>query len=119
MSDVIASLPTRVHAQRLGRTAITRDDVDGGANMAMLAVQAGSRCWDTDHTARGPVRSAPLSRFATANLAAAPTLSPAVSHQDGADLTKVEAFRRTLRREAEGAGAPVIDMWGMICTAAL
>lgn len=121
MSDVIASPSTRIHAlrrgvdidalaARLGRTTITREDVDGSAAPGAPAAPAApdaTRYWDVDHAAHGPVRVEPLGRIdrvAAANLSAAQALIPAVTHHDRADLTEVEAFRATLRAEAAAAG---------------
>lgn len=117
--EVIASPSTRIHAlrrgvdlealaRRLGRSAIAREDVDaqeGGA--AAPAPEDPRRFWEVDHAAHGPVRTEPLSRHArlsAANLAAALALIPAVTHHDRADLTEVEAFRRSLGPEAEARG---------------
>lgn len=121
MSDVIASPSTRIHAlrrgvdidalaARLGRTTITREDVDGSAAPGVPAAPAApdaTRYWDVDHAAQGPVRVEPLGRIdrvAAANLSAAQALIPAVTHHDRADLTEVEAFRAMLRAEAAAAG---------------
>jgi len=121
MSDVIASPSTRIHAlrrgvdidalaARLGRTTITREDVDGSAAPGAPAAPAApdaTRYWDVDHAAHGPVRVEPLGRIdrvAAANLSAAQALIPAVTHHDRADLTEVEAFRAALRAEAAAAG---------------
>ena len=123
MSGAIASPSTRIHAlrrgvdidalaARLGRTTITREDVDGSAAAGPTlgpapATSDATRYWDVDHAAHGPVRIAPLSRMdrvAAANLSAAQALIPAVTHHDRADLTAVEAFRASFRAEAAAAG---------------
>lgn len=127
MSDVIASPSTRIHAlrrgvdidalaARLGRTTITREDVDGSAAPGAPAAPAApdaTRYWDVDHAAHGPVRVEPLGRIdrvAAANLSAAQALIPAVTHHDRADLTEVEAFRAALRAEAAAAGVKLTTL---------
>lgn len=128
MGEVIASPSTRIHAlrrgvdldalaARLGRTTITRDDIDQipGAAPATAPAPApdASRYWDVDHAAHGPVRIEPLTRFdrvAAANLAAAQAMIPAVTHHDRADLTAIEAFRASLRPEAAEAGVKLTTL---------
>jgi pyruvate dehydrogenase E2 component (dihydrolipoamide acetyltransferase) len=132
MKEVIASPSTRVHAlqrgvdikvlaARLGRTTVTREDVDQslqfGAALpsgpAHPAAAGASRYWDVDHTVYGPVRMEPLSRFdrvAASNLAAAHAIIPAVTHHDRADLTEIESFRASLRQEAMAAGVKLTTL---------
>jgi len=60
-----------------------------------------------DHLQFGPVSEEPMSRFAqvaAANMAAAQALIPAVTHHDRADMSAVEAFRKSMRPEAEVRG---------------
>jgi pyruvate dehydrogenase E2 component (dihydrolipoamide acetyltransferase) len=93
-------------AQDLGRTSLTRDDLEGGAKAA--AASAGDTSyWDVDHSQYGPVTEEPMSRFAqvaSANLAAANVLIPQVTHHDRADVSAVEAFRKHLKPEAQARG---------------
>lgn len=123
MAEVIASPSTRILAlrrgvdldalaARLGRSTITREDVEGGTQAAAAAPDA-TRYWDVDHAAHGPVTVKPLSRFArvaAANLSAAQTLIPAVTHHDRADLTELEAFRASLRAEAQAVGVKLTTL---------
>ena len=123
MAEVIASPSTRILAlrrgvdldalaARLGRSTITREDVEGGTQAAAVASDA-ARYWDVDHAAHGPVTVEPLSRFArvaAANLSAAQAMIPAVTHHDRADLTEVEAFRASLRGEAQAAGVKLTTL---------
>jgi len=119
MSEVIVSPSTRIHAlrrgvdidalaARLGRTTITRDDLDRIDGPAPTPSGPDpTRYWDVDHAAHGPVRIEPLTRFdrvAAANLAAAQALIPAVTHHDRADISAVEDFRASLRAEPATAG---------------
>jgi len=127
MSDnhVIASPATRAHAgrhgvdldevaRRTGRTAIAREDVDrhlaGTGAPAGPAAPSGAdptRYWAVDHAAHGPVRAEPMPRLAqvaAANLAAAHTVIPAVTHHDRADMRAVEALRARLKAEAGQRG---------------
>jgi len=115
MTDIIASPSTRrlarekdvdidALAKRLGRTTIAPEDLDrrSGAEQA-----ADTALWDVDHAQYGAVSDEPMSRFAQVaarNMAAAQSLIPAVTHHDRADVTAMEAFRHSLRSEAEGRG---------------
>ena len=110
MSEVIASPSVRrlaaergvdlaELAARLGRTTLGREDVIGTA-VAASAGGASPRC--VDHAAWGPVSEEPMSRpaqLAAANLAAANTAIPAVTHHDSADVSRIERLRATLRAE--------------------
>jgi pyruvate dehydrogenase E2 component (dihydrolipoamide acetyltransferase) len=117
----IASPSTRAYAGRkgvdidalaaeIGRESIAREDVDrklSGKSPAPVAGSGQSRYWEVDHSAYGPVAEEPMSRFAqvaSANMAAAQVLIPAVTHHDRADMTAVEAFRKSLRGEAAERG---------------
>ncbi len=98
-------------ARELGRQEITRADVEAkasGAQPASRPAGQGARAyWDVDHRQYGPVEATATTRFdriAAANLAAAQALIPAVTHHDRADVTEIEAFRRSLRPEAEARG---------------
>lgn len=122
MTSVIASPATRALAGRkgvdidalateLGRESIAREDVERKAAGASApnagASQRAAAYWEVDHAAFGPVSHEPLSRFAqvaAANMAAAQTLIPAVTHHDRADMRAVEAFRAKLKPEAEAQG---------------
>ncbi|MCT8974602.1 2-oxo acid dehydrogenase subunit E2 [Microbaculum marinisediminis] len=110
MSDVVASPSVRARAREtgidlerlardLGRQTITREDLDGGK-----AAAGATSYWDVDHAQYGPVTEQPMSRFAqvaAANMAAAQALIPAVTHHDRADVSAVEAFRTSLKAEAQ------------------
>ncbi|RBI87470.1 dihydrolipoamide acetyltransferase [Rhodosalinus halophilus] len=120
MADVIASPSVRKRAAErgvdlaalardLGRETIGQEDITGAApaGPAAGAPAADTSHWEVDHAAWGPVREAPMSRFARVaaqNLAAAQALIPAVTHHDRADLTGVEAFRARVREEARAEG---------------
>lgn len=117
MTDVIASPSVRQLAAqkgidledlstRLGRTTIGREDLEGGSRAAP-AQPDGTGYWDVDHGAFGPVRQEPLTRFdqiAAANLGAANTYIPQVTHHDSADISALEAFRKSLRDEGAARG---------------
>jgi pyruvate/2-oxoglutarate dehydrogenase complex dihydrolipoamide acyltransferase (E2) component len=123
--DIIASPATRAHAarqgvdlealaRRTGRTTLAREDVDGttGATGDSAAGPAApsadqTRYWAVDHAQYGPVRDEAMGRMAqlaAANLSAAHTLIPSVTHHDRADMRAVEAFRARLKPEAQARG---------------
>ncbi|MGG7643411.1 2-oxo acid dehydrogenase subunit E2 [Rhodovulum sp. YNF3179] len=118
MSDVIASPSVRKRAleqgvdlddlaRKLGRETIAREDLDGAAPAAGAAPAGDRSYWEVDHAAYGPVTEEPMSRFARVaaqNLAAAQALIPAVTHHDRADVSAVEALRKSLRGEAGARG---------------
>jgi pyruvate dehydrogenase E2 component (dihydrolipoamide acetyltransferase) len=94
-------------ARELGRERLNESDIrmkiDGGAS----AKTSSKNYWDVDHAAYGPVEEEPLSRFAKIaadNLSAAQQQIPAVTHHDRADMTAVEAFRKSLASEAKERG---------------
>jgi pyruvate dehydrogenase E2 component (dihydrolipoamide acetyltransferase) len=120
--DIIASPATRAHAARqgvdladlaraTGRESIAREDVDkhlsgGGAAPAAAGPDA-SRYWAVDHTAHGTTVVEPMPRMAqvaAANLSAAHSLIPSVTHHDRADMRGVEAVRTRLKAEATERG---------------
>lgn len=118
MTDIIASPATRrlarekdvditALANRLGRTTIGPEDIDGTAQAAQAGPAGDTAYWDVDHSLHGPVTDQPMSRFAqlaARNLAAAQALIPAVTHHDRADVSAVEALRKSLRPEAQARG---------------
>ena len=119
MSDVIAAPSVRALALKkgidiealardLGRTTIAREDLEAGATAAPSAAPAGDTSyWDVDHAQYGPVTEEPMSRFAQVaakNLAAANSLIPQVTHHDRADVTAIEALRKSLKPEAQARG---------------
>lgn len=118
MTAAIASPSTRALAGRkgididaladeLGRETIAKEDLDRKGDGAAAAPSAGTGYWDVDHAAFGPVSEEPMSRFAqvaSANLAAAQALIPAVTHHDRADMGAVEAFRAAMKEEAAARG---------------
>jgi pyruvate dehydrogenase E2 component (dihydrolipoamide acetyltransferase) len=125
--DIIASPATRAHAARQGvdieevakasgRANIAREDVDrhlGGGGTAAPATQSApgapdpQRYWAVDHAAHGPVRDEAMPRLAqvaAANLGAAHSLIPSVTHHDRADMRGVEGARARLKAEAMERG---------------
>lgn len=97
-------------AKDTGRTMIAREDIDrylsGGS--APTAAAHGSadptQYWQVDHAAFGTVQVEPLSRMAqvaSANLGAANTMIPQVTHHDRADMRAVDRMRRAHAEEAE------------------
>ena len=86
-------------ALQLGRETIAREDILGGSTPAP---GAGAQYWQVDHAEYGPVTTEPLSRMAklaAANLTAAAQIIPAVTHHDSADVSRIEALRKTLKTE--------------------
>jgi pyruvate dehydrogenase E2 component (dihydrolipoamide acetyltransferase) len=118
MTAAIASPSTRALAGRkgididaladeLGRETIAKEDLDRKAGDKPSAAADGTSYWDVDHSAFGPVTEEPMSRFAqvaSANLAAAQALIPAVTHHDRADMSAIESFRATLKEEGRARG---------------
>ncbi|WP_346908347.1 2-oxo acid dehydrogenase subunit E2 [uncultured Roseibium sp.] len=120
MNTVIASPSVRALAARkgidladlgrtLGRETLAREDVEGAGGKVPVASQTAGDAsyWEIDHSQYGPVRAEPMSRFAQVaakNLAAANALIPQVTHHDEADVSTVEAFRKSLKDEASEAG---------------
>lgn len=116
MTDVIAApsvralaaekgIDLRQLARDLGRTTLAREDLTRDKPAAAPA--GDTSYWEVDHAAFGPVSEEPVSRFAqvaTANLAAANALIPQVTHHDQADISALEAFRASLKPEAEARG---------------
>ncbi|WP_068415699.1 2-oxo acid dehydrogenase subunit E2 [Labrenzia sp. OB1] len=97
----------------LGRRTLAREDVEaavsGSKPGAGLPASGPDHAtfWDVDHSAYGPIREEPMSRFARVsarNLAAANALVPQVTHHDEADTGAIEAFRKTLKVEAAENG---------------
>lgn len=126
--ETIASPSTRRLAQELGvdldalaaergDPEITRQSVLVKAGKApapaatpVAAPAAGIDYWDVDHRRYGPVEDRPMSRIdlvAAANLAAASSRIPSVTHHDRADMTAVELARKTIAQEAASAGTKV------------
>ncbi|WP_138423409.1 2-oxo acid dehydrogenase subunit E2 [Maritimibacter alexandrii] len=116
MSDTIASPSTRrlareqgvdidALARKLGRTTISAEDISGSARPAASA--GDTSYWDVDHGQYGPVTKEPMSRFAqvaSKNLAAAQALIPAVTHHERADVSAIEALRKSWKAEAQARG---------------
>ncbi|TNF19638.1 MAG: dihydrolipoamide acetyltransferase [Rhodobacteraceae bacterium] len=114
MTDVIAAPSVRALAaqkgidlatlaRELGRTTLAREDLERSPE----APAGDSALWQVDHGAFGPVREEAMSRFArlaASNLAAANALIPQVTHHDQAEIAALEAFRASLRAEAEARG---------------
>lgn len=97
-------------AAEIGRESIAREDVErklSGESPAPATDGGHARYWDVDHAEYGPVSEEPMSRFAqvaAGNMAAAQALIPAVTHHDRADITAVEAFRKSMKAEAAERG---------------
>ena len=118
MTNVIASPAVRAYAgqkgvdldeiaRATGRTTLAREDVDSHVAGAALSPSDAATYWAVDHATWGPVREEPLSRtarVAAANLGAANSMIPQVTHHDRADMRAVERFRDTLRSEAAARG---------------
>ena len=86
-------------AVRLGRQTIVREDILGSCAPAPSASNA-VQFWEVDHGKWGPVTTEPMNRMAqvaSANLTAAQQLVPSVTHHDSADVTRIEALRRSLK----------------------
>ena len=123
MGEVIASPAVRALAARkgvdlealaarLGRTTLGREDVEGTA-VAAAGGDDPRAYWAVDHAQYGPVTEEPLSRVALVaakNLSAANALIPQVTHHDEADVSAVEAFRASLKREAAAKGVKVTGL---------
>jgi pyruvate dehydrogenase E2 component (dihydrolipoamide acetyltransferase) len=93
-------------AAELGQTSVSASDVMRKANGGQPAA-SGVQFWDVDHSLYGPGEWVELSKFnqlAAANLAAAQSLIPAVTHHDRADVSAVENFRKSLAGEARERG---------------
>ncbi|WP_120634577.1 2-oxo acid dehydrogenase subunit E2 [Ruegeria sp. EL01] len=126
MNSVIASPSTRALAGRegvdinelaseLGRETIAKEDIIRKASGTPLpsSAPAGAEYWNVDHSAYGIITEEPISRIAqvaAANLAAAQTLIPAVTHHDRADMTMVERFRPSLKDEAAARGVKLTGL---------
>jgi pyruvate dehydrogenase E2 component (dihydrolipoamide acetyltransferase) len=125
MAEVIASPAVRALAARkgvdlealaarLGRTTLGREDVEGTAGGPVAATGEDPRAyWAVDHAQYGRVTEEPLSRLALVaakNLGAANALIPQVTHHDEADVSAVEAFRGSLKREGEAKGVKVTGL---------
>jgi len=123
MSDIIASPSVRTkarergidleqRAKQLGRTHITLDDLSNTVPMGTGSSDHG-KYWDVDHAQYGPVTDEPTSRFAqvaSANLGAANAMIPQVTHHDQADVSQIEAFRKSLKSEAAERGIKVTGL---------
>lgn len=118
MTDIIAPPSVRALAREkgidleklasdLGRKNIVREDLDSGKPIAAKASAGDTSYWDVDHSLYGTVTEEPLSRFArvaAANLAAAQTMIPAVTHHERASIDAIEAWRKELKPEAQARG---------------
>lgn len=94
-------------AGELGRERLNESDIRTKIDGVQPSKAAGKNYWDVDHAAYGAVEEEPLSRFAKVaadNLSAAQTQIPAVTHHDRADMSAVEAFRKSLAGEAKERG---------------
>lgn len=95
-----------------GRQTVTIEDIDQylrakSPQRDHAPLTPSTRYWDVDHSEFGPVRAEPLSRVekvAAQSLAAANAHIPQVTHHERADIRKVEAFRTSLKKEAQERG---------------
>lgn len=125
MSTVIASPSVRAAArrqgvnindlaQKLNRQQITLDDLNTKADQAPASgAQTMNQYWDVDHTQYGELSQTETSKFdriAAANLSAANTLIPQVTHHEEADLSAVEALRAKLKEEAFAKGVKLTTL---------
>jgi pyruvate dehydrogenase E2 component (dihydrolipoamide acetyltransferase) len=131
MAEYIASPATRrlarekgveieALAKKLGRKTIGPEDLDGSTAPAP-ASSGDTSHWDVDHSQYGLVTEEPMSRFARVaarNLAAAQSLIPAVTHHDRADVTTIEAFRNSLKAEAQSRGVKLTALAFHVATLA-
>ena len=122
MSDIIASPSVRAkarergidleqRAKQLGRMYITLDDLSDTVPVGTSSEHG--KYWDVDHAQYGPVTVEPTSRFAqvaSANLGAANAMIPQVTHHDQAEVSQIEAFRKTLKPEAAERGVKVTGL---------
>lgn len=122
MSDIIASPSVRAkarergidleqRAKQLGRMHITLDDISGTVPVGTPSEHG--KYWDVDHAQYGSVTLEPTSRFAqvaSANLGAANAMIPQVTHHDQAEVSQIEAFRKTLKPEAAERGVKVTGL---------
>lgn len=118
MTDIIAppsvralarerGIDLRRLASELGRTNIVREDLDTEKTAAQHPSGGDTSFWNVDHGKYGPVSEEPLSRFAkvaAANLSAAQSQIPAVTHHEYASIDAIEAFRNELKPEAQARG---------------
>jgi len=114
MSSVLASPSVRAAARRQGinivelakklnRKQITLDDLNPSLSAAPAAAVDMTGYWDVDHQQYGEIRAEATSKFdriASANLSAANSLIPQVTHHDQADMSSVEMLRAQLKQEA-------------------
>lgn len=94
-------------ARELGRERLNESDIRMKIDGGQPKKTSQKNYWDVDHAAYGPVEEEPLSRFAKIaadNLSAAQQQIPAVTHHDRADMSAVEAFRKSLAGEARDRG---------------
>jgi len=125
MSTVIASPSVRAAARRQGvdinelanklnRQQITLDDLSStGPAQSATNTSEMSQYWDVDHHQYGLVSVTETSKFdriASANLTAASTLIPQVTHHDEADISAVEALRGKLKQEALAQGVKLTTL---------
>lgn len=95
-------------AAELGRETIAREDVLGQTTPRGGSADKSTEYWDVDHNEWGPVTVEPLTRvarFAAANLTAAQQMIPAVTHHDSADVSRLEATRKSLKADGKNVTA--------------
>jgi len=101
-------------AGTLGKTQISLDDLHSGDS----AVAAPSRSqdlqyWDVDHSQYGPVTeqtTSKIDRIASANLSAASSVIPQVTHQDQVDVSALEAIRAKYKQDALESGVRLTSL---------
>lgn len=117
MQNVVASPSVRAHARRLsidlqvladrlGRTQLTMDDLSSNQTMEQ-PVNGYSSYWDVDHSRFGQVeehKTSKIDRVASANLTAANTIIPQVTHHDEVNASQIERIRAQYQSESKARG---------------
>lgn len=94
-------------ATSLGKSQLSLDDLNAGSVVAGPSRSQDLHYWDVDHRQFGTVTeqtTSKIDRVASANLSAASSVIPQVTHQDHADVSAVEAIRAQYKAEALNAG---------------
>lgn len=100
------SIDLQALADRLGRTQLTMDDLNGNQTLEQ-PVNGYSSYWNVDHRQFGPVdehKTSKIDRVASANLTAANAVIPQVTHHDEVDVSEVERIRARYRSESTARG---------------
>ena len=100
------SIDLQALADRLGRTQLTMDDLNGHQTPEQ-PVNSYSSYWNVDHRQFGPVdeqKTSKIDRVASANLSAANAVIPQVTHHDEVNVSEVERLRAQYRSESTARG---------------